>query len=183
MVSVRWGVGHLVAILLLGVLIAVLAVPLPDQFEPYAEFLVGVVLVFVGVVSLRRSFRARKLHYHRHSHGSLVHTHLHSHALGEEHFDNHAATFTGAVHGLAGAVPALALFPIATMRSPWLVGAYLLVFGFGVILGMAFYCLALGGLMRTISEVRLERWAQPIIAAGSCALGIAWMVRTGLFVP
>ena len=180
MVSVRWGVGHLMSVLLLGLLIAALAVPFPSQLKPYAEFAAGLVLVFVGGISLRRSFRARKLHFHRHSHGSLVHSHLHSHALGKEHFDNHAATFTGAVHGLAGAVPALPLVPIATMGSSWLAGAYLLVFGFGVILGMAFYCLALCGLLRNLSEVRLETWVQPMIAASSCVLGVAWMIGTGL---
>ena len=183
MVSLRWGAGHLSAVLLLGVLIAALAVPVPERFEPYAEFLVGLVLVFVGGLSLRRSFRARKLHFHQHSHGSLVHSHLHSHAHGEEHFDNHAATVTGVLHGLAGAVPALALFPIAAMESPWLMVAYLGVFGLGVMLGMAGYCLALGGLIRTFSDALLERWVQPVIGTSSCALGVVWMIRTGLLVP
>ena len=183
MVSLRWGAGHLTTVLLLGILIAALAVPVPDRFEPYAELAVGAVLVFVGGVSLRRSFRARKLHYHRHSHGSLVHSHLHTHVHGEEHFDNHAATFTGAIHGLAGALPVLALIPLAAMESLWLMGTYLGVFGLGVMLGMAGYCLALGGLMQTFSEVRLERWLQPLIGVGSCALGVVWMIRTGLLVP
>ncbi|MCZ6753341.1 MAG: hypothetical protein O7E51_16135, partial [Acidobacteria bacterium] len=87
------------------------------------------------------------------------------------------------LHGLAGAVPALALFPIAAMESPWLMVAYLGVFGLGVMLGMAGYCLVLGGLIRTFSDALLERWVQPVIGTSSCALGVVWMIRTGLLVP
>ncbi len=179
-VSLRWGGAHLISVLLLGLLISALAAPLPTRWEPYAEFAAGWVLLCVGMVSLRRNLQARKLHFHSHRHGALVHAHWHSHAHGEEHLDSHAVAFTGLVHGLAGAVPAIALFPLAVIRSPWLMGAYLAVFGFGVILGMAGYCLALSGLLRHLSERHLRRWAQPVIAGCSCALGIVWMVRTGL---
>jgi len=180
LISFRWGTAHMLSVLLLGIGISVLAIPLPHWLEAYAEFAVGLVLVLIGVVSLRRNFQARKLHYHWHHHGSRVHSHLHSHAHSQEHFDNHAITLTGALHGLAGAIPTLALFPLGLLGSPWLMGAYLLLFGLGVIAGMFLYCLALSGLLRTLSEARLQRWAQPLIATGSCTLGLVWMVRTGL---
>ena len=182
-VSLRWGMGHLLSVLLFGVLVAALAVHIPERFEAFAEFGAGLVLVLVGLLSLRRSFRARRLHYHRHRHGTVVHAHLHTHAHSEEHFDGHAATLTGAVHGLAGAAPALALTPLAAMNSPWVMGAYLLLFGLGVTLGMAAYCLALGGVLQRIPQLTLERWVQPLIASGSCALGVVWMARTGLLFP
>ena len=70
----------------------------------------------------------------------------------------------------------------ALIGSPWRIGVYLLVFVLGVILSMTFYCLALSGLLQAVSESRLQRWAQPLIATGSCLLGIAWIVRAGLMV-
>ena len=179
LISVRWGLAHLLAVLLLGVGISALSIPLPHWLEPYAESVVGVVLVCVGVVALVRNFRSRKLHLHPHHHGSLVHSHLHSHAHSEEHWSGHAITLTGLVHGLAGAIPAITLFPLGLLGTPWLLGAYLLVFGIGVILGMALYCVALSGLLRTLSESHLQRWAQPILASVSCALGLFWIARQG----
>ena len=179
LISVRWGLAHLLAVLLLGVGISALAIPLPHWLGPYAESVVGVVLVWVGIVALVRNFRSRKLHLHPHQHGSLLHSHLHSHAHGQEHLSDHAITLTGLVHGLAGAIPSIALFPLGLLGTPWLLGAYLLVFGIGVILGMALYCVALSGLLRTLSESHLQRWAQPILASASCALGLFWIARRG----
>lgn len=180
-VSLLWGLGHMTSILGLGLLVSVFAVSLPNRLESYGEFAVGVVLVCVGFIALRRSFQANKVHYHHHSHGSLVHAHLHSHAHGEEHYDGHAATFTGIVHGLAGALPALALVPVAVMRSPWLAGLYFLLFSVGVILGMASYCIALSRMFRAFPEVQFRKWVQPAVAAICFAMGIFWMIRTGLF--
>lgn len=180
MVSIRWGSAHMMSVLVLGSLISVFSGHLPARFEPMAESAVGLVLVLVGLASLRRNFRARKLHFHTHHHDSLVHSHFHSHFERGDHSHNHAVTLTGFVHGLAGTLPALVLFPLATLKSPWAVGICLLVFGLGVILGMAGYCLALSSFLRTLSESSLYRWAQPVLGGSSCILGIIWIVRTHL---
>jgi hypothetical protein len=179
-VSFRWGIAHMMGVLVPGVLIALVAAPAPEWLTSCAEFGVGVVLIFVGVGSLRRTVLARKIHYHRHSHGALTHMHLHSHERGEEHYENHAVSLTGLVHGLAGAIPALALVPLMAMGSPLQTGLFLFVFGAGVILAMAAYCLLLSGLFRRLSETQLLRWAQPALACGSCSLGLFWMFHTGV---
>jgi len=93
-------------------------------------------------------------HSHAHSHGDYIHTHSHSHGP-EAHvhvgrnpvawLDRALFRFKvyrplrplmiGIVHGLAGSAAA-ALLVLAAIRDPRWAMAYLLVFGFGTIVGM-----------------------------------------------
>ena len=87
----------------------------------------------------------------------------------------------GALHGLAGSAPILALLPAAT-RSPGpgvgsLLG-YLVVFGLGVALAMAIVSGALGhlaGRLSRSSRGSLLSWLRAASATGSIVLGI-WLV-------
>src|SRR3989304_939319 len=48
-VGVSWGLGHTTTLLLVGILVLFLKVTLPEQIAHLFEFLVGVVLVVLGV--------------------------------------------------------------------------------------------------------------------------------------
>ncbi|MFC1974022.1 urease accessory protein UreH [Chloroflexota bacterium] len=83
-IGVSWGLGHTTTLLLLGLLILLLKISLPEKLALSFEFLVGIVLVLLGLQifwNLRRS----KVHLHRHQHQSEAHVHLHSHSETPEH--------------------------------------------------------------------------------------------------
>lgn len=83
-VGVSWGLGHTTTLLLVGILVLFVKITLSEQIARLFEFLVGVVLVILGVQvfwSLRRS----RVHLHPHSHDSQSHVHFHSHAETPTH--------------------------------------------------------------------------------------------------
>lgn len=164
-IGAAWGVGHTLTILLVGGGIIFFGWIIPPRIGLSMEFSVGLMLVLLGLMNLTgvlRSARARwslpgaePPHRHAHAHGEYVHSHVHGHHP-ESHphaadrtplswLDEQLAGFTafrlarplvvGVVHGLAGSA-AVALLVLTTIRSPRWAIWYLLVFGFGTILGM-----------------------------------------------
>jgi cytochrome c biogenesis protein CcdA len=82
----------------------------------------------------------------------------------------------GALHGLAGSAPILAVLPVAA-RSPLLGLAYLLIFALGVALAMAAVSGLLGHLTGGLSRRRHATGLRALRAfsgAGSMALGL-WL--------
>ena len=142
-----WGVGHSAGVLILSFL-GILAKDLIDieLISSYAEFLVGISLLIVGLFAIRTSLRVN-IHMHEHMHGEATpHKHFHFHSLGNKLHKSHthAVTGLGILHGFAGAshlvaiIPALAL-PFAgalTYLFAYLLGS---VFAMGcVVLGISF---------------------------------------------
>ena len=174
----RWALGHSASILLVGGLVVLSGLRLPERFSPLAERLVGVVLIGLGLVSI---WRAERLHAHVHAHDGEAHWHVHSHAHGEAHDHSHHALFgIGMLHGLAGTGVLVALLPsFADTRAGGVL--FLVVFGIGTVCSMALFGAAAGEVMRrgTRANVRLERRA--MIAAGvlSAAVGAFWLATGG----
>jgi nickel/cobalt exporter len=181
--GLRWSVGHGVVLLCVGVSLFGLGRALPAELSATAERVVGLVMVALGIY-VWRDLARRRAHVHFHEHdgiGPHAHWHSHpgarSHPRGDRHHHEHAASMVGALHGLAGSAPILALLPAAA-RSPGLAMAYLIVFGLGVALAMALVSGALGHFAG-----RLSRNAQgaalsslrAMSATGSIGLG-AWLI-------
>ncbi|MBI4181022.1 MAG: urease accessory protein UreH [Chloroflexi bacterium] len=104
-VGVSWGLGHTTTLFLMGILVLFLNVTLPEQITHLFEFLVGVVLVLLGVQvfwSLRRS----RIHLHTHSHDSQSHVHFHSHVETPTHSHHRRLGWSNLVYFLiAGIIP------------------------------------------------------------------------------
>ena len=89
----------------------------------------------------------------------------------------------GALHGLAGAAPILALLPAAARTPGPGLGSlvvYLVVFGLGVAIAMACVSGALGhlaGRLSRRSQSSLLSWLRAASATGSIALGL-WLALT-----
>lgn len=129
-----WGLGHTTTLLLVGLTILSLKLTIPDKIALSFEFLVGIVLVILGVDVLRKVVK-EKLHLHGHRHDKIIHTHFHSHNHPFFHNHTHKSIAVGMVHGLAGSA-ALMLLVLATVKSVVQGLLYILVFGIGSILGM-----------------------------------------------
>lgn len=135
-----WGIGHTVTLVIVGIAVLIFQLSLPESLAPLFEALVGLMLVVMGGDVLRKIVN-HKWHIHWHQHADKPkHLHFHSHQYSDLHQHVHPRSsikslLVGMLHGLAGS-SALILLTLQTMTSPWLGIIYILIFGFGSILGM-----------------------------------------------
>lgn len=115
--GIWWGFGHTATLFVIGFLILVFGISLPPEFSHFFEVIIFCFLIVLGAWSLLR----RK--------GTHDHPPLGKHRHPSTSF------FVGIIHGLAGS-GALTIFIVSTIHSAWLGLVYLLLFGFGSILGM-----------------------------------------------
>ena len=144
-IGIFWGIGHTLSLALAGLVVIVFKISIPKWFEARLEFLVAVMLIALGARVLIRTMRGRiELHGHPHLHsGAILHSHWHIHTGGEQHAHDHTGwthiglrpLLVGMVHGAAGSA-ALMLLVLSTIRSPLEAFVYIVVFGFGSVLGM-----------------------------------------------
>src|SRR5258707_11503765 len=170
-----WGLGHTLALLIVGAVAVVLRTTLPARVSNVFEF--GVALMLVGL-GLRAIYIAARLGptgpVRAHHHGRVVHVHSSS----TPHI--HIGTWTlarrpllvGAVHGLAGrgALTALVLTTLPTTAARL---TYMTLFGLGSTLGMA----ALSGLLgwplaRVGNHAAVARGVSLAVGCVSTLLGI-----------
>ena len=84
----------------------------------------------------------------------------------------------GAVHGLAGTVPVIALIPVTLMASKMTAIVYLGVFSAGTILAMSAYAaLAAAAVRRVAASARLARTIALGTAAAAFLVGLWWIVE------
>ncbi|MBI4421823.1 MAG: hypothetical protein HY560_13450 [Gemmatimonadetes bacterium] len=189
--GVRWGLGHATVVLLAGALLAWSGLEVPPPAQRWAEIAVGLALLGVGTWAWRN---ARRLHVHNpERHGG--HAHLHAHAAAgnpHEHEHRHrgprlpaaqrhahVSTLVGAVHGLAGTAPVVALIPVTLLPGLGAALGYLAAFGVGTTVGMGAYAaLAALAVSHAASSLRVARLAAFGTAAASTAVGLWWLVST-----
>jgi len=148
-VGALWGAGHTVSLLIVGVIVLLLRVAIPERVSGWLEFGVALMIIGLGVSALWRATRANdEVHVHQHSHNGLSHTHVHFHEHENKHNPKTAAAHTHAVsrigwkpvlvgmmHGLAGS-GALTLLVLTQISSSLLGLLYVATFGVGSIVGM-----------------------------------------------
>lgn len=144
LIGVSWGMGHTAALLVFGLLVAGFRLALTPRFSQVLEFLVGCMLVILGLNVLVKLARSSALHVHAHQHDGLEHKHLHLHVAEPAHQHQHQHRtlrlggrpfVVGVVHGLAGTA-ALMMLVVGALPSVLLAAAYILIFGVGSIGGM-----------------------------------------------
>jgi len=202
--GIRWGIGHAFAVLIAGAVLAGSRLTVPPSAQRWTEGMVGLALVGVGVWAWRN---ARRLHLHDprhhgdhahlHAHGAAIESHEHSHGdsgdgrphlpvTGQPHEHagidgrhTHVSTLVGAVHGLSGTAPVVALIPVTLMPSFAAALGYLFAFGLGTTMGMGVYAaLAAYAVSRAGASVKLARAVAFGTAAASFAVGIWWLVTS-----
>jgi hypothetical protein len=172
-----WGVGHTLALLVVGAALVVIRAEMPVAISDLFELLVALMLVALGVRSIRQAaLRGPGGPLHIHRHGRIVHTH----AGVPAHVHIGAWTFArrpllvGAVHGLAGS-GALTALVLATLPTTAERLAYVALFGVGSTLSMA----ALSGLLgwplaRLGSHHHVVRGVTLTVGCLSVVLGVLW---------
>jgi hypothetical protein len=164
-----WGLGHALAILLVGLALSSLPHAAPG-LEATAERGVGATLILLAAWRWH-SFR-RRGHVHEHAHdGRLVHTHAHAHH--EEHVHAHVPTLTGLVHGASGALGIAAA--LSFTAAPVSILALAAAFGAGTLVAMG----AAGWLSaRLYASAAAAGWERPVVLATilcGFTLGVFWI--------
>ena len=141
-VGFSWGIGHMLTATIITVILFIFKESFLSDVLPHFEKIVGVMLIVLGILSLRDFFG---LHSHRHFHGSIVHSHPHIHLKKyQDSRHSHIHMFgIGVIHGLASNDELLLLFA-ASLAVTSLGGLILALglFSFGVILGMVLFTIA-----------------------------------------
>ena len=142
-----WGLGHTLTLILFSSLIFLLESVVPERLAQGLEFLVGCMLVGLGIDVLRKIITEgihfhvhqhpnRSPHFHAHSHkGESAHTASRHHHVHPQGFP-YRALMVGFMHGMAGSA-ALIILTLQTILSPLTGLIYIGIFGLGSIAGMA----------------------------------------------
>jgi high-affinity nickel-transport protein len=149
-IGLLWGLGHTLTIFFVGSAIIIFGVVIPPRLGLSMEFCVALMLILLGVLNLTgvMSWITNRL-TPKASENHLVGNaaDMKSRLLARVHFFTERTVgklglyqtlrplVVGLVHGLAGSA-AVALLVLSTIKSPFWSTAYLLVFGFGTMLGM-----------------------------------------------
>lgn len=193
LIGVFWGLGHTATLFAVGLLVIGLRVTISPRLALGLEFLVALMLVFLGASVLWRSFRDERLHAHVHAHNPETHTHFHLHGTSEkDHSHPHPFRsmrkpfLVGMVHGLAGSA-ALMLLVLTTIPSPLAGLAYIFIFGIGSVGGMLALSsmIALPFVFTARRFTLLNRWIRLVAGIASVAFGLllGWEIgfQQGLF--
>ena len=180
--SISWGIGHSSGVIFLAFLAIFIKDITPlNKFSNFAEFCVGISLLFVGGFAIRNSLNLN-IHSHSHEHNGRAHHHLHFHSEDQKKHNkqSHALTGLGLLHGIAGGSHLLAVLPALALPLPNAF-AYLISYLSGSLASMTlFTCL--------ISVTTLnagQKFIRRLIAfAGglSFSMGLFWVQKsTSLF--
>jgi hypothetical protein len=155
-VGAWWGVGHSLSVLLVGGALVLFKLPMPVRVALALEFGVALMLVWLGIRSLR--VRAAS---------TVVST---------------ARPFTiGVVHGLAGSA-VLALLVLGATSSALAAAVYLVCFCVGTIGGMAAITsmFAVPAIVSPVRAMRFERGVRVLAGVVSIVIGLLLAHRVGV---
>ncbi len=188
--GIAWGIGHTVTLFAVCAVIILSGVAFPERVAGVLEFLVGLMLVGLGVDVILRIIRER-IHVHAHEHrNNGTHIHFHSHenetdhsAAAHEH--EHRSTLPsraltiGLMHGLAGSA-ALLLLAVSQQVSTAEALGYVLVFGVGSIIGMGILSAAIAWPLMASARKgnRSFKRFNLAIGGGTAAIGAVVMVHS-----
>ena len=168
-----WGLGHGIGVVIVGGVGLVLR-GFTDigTWSGWAEFLVGFLLVGIGMWAVIRSKRV-EIHDHTHEHADATHEHLHAHDPGDRSH-HHAALGVGIFHGMAGGGHLYGVLPALALPTPQAI-MYLLAYLVASVIAMGAFAYGVGVLaVRSGTEwVKRLMFGSGVLAA---SVGLVWIV-------
>lgn len=198
-IGLSWGIGHTVTLLAVSLIILVNGSEFSQRMVSVLEWVVGLMLLALGVDLLRRLRKAgvhahahqhhngkHHLHVHRHHSHELKNSaesgsddtppiqskHAHTHHDHQHHLPQWRALVVGVMHGMAGSA-ALMFIVLGSAPSLWSGLFYVLLFGLGTLVGMASLSFVIAFPLR-FSALRFEKFygrLQQMMAVFSICLG------------
>ena len=188
-IGLVWGFGHLIGMLLIGVLFLLFKEVIPvEAISSYSEQLVAIILIAVGLWAFYRIFNEKKKHTqpHTHSDGS---THIHTyenksdeHSHKKEMKQNILSSLSiGFIHGLAGVAHFILLLPVLAFETRFEGTKYILGFAIGTVLAMTIYGFILGNIAKLSKNANDPLFFKGIRFAGglfAIVIGVYWLYLT-----
>ncbi len=190
-IGLAWGLGHLIGMLLIGVLFLVFKDFIPiEAISDHSEQMVAIVLIGVGVWAFYRIFKAPKTHKHPHIHTekeAYVHIHKHEHNHNDAHQHTHKKVIKqnvissfgiGFLHGLAGVAHFLLLLPVLGFENQFEGIQYVIGFAVGTVLAMSMYALIVGKFAEYSKQQHNETFFKGIRFSGglfAIVIGFYWL--------
>lgn len=140
LIGTFWGIGHTTTLFIVGLIVLLLKVQITEKVALSLEFVVGFMLVLLGVYTIYKTRFTIHVHKHEHRKGTM-HEHPHWHSKADH--KHHTSFFIGSIHGLAGS-GALMVLVLSTVSSLIEGLYYILLFGIGSIAGMTIMSLVVG---------------------------------------
>ena len=157
--GILWGLGHTSTLFIVGGLILLFKITVSKKVALGLELPIGIMLVFLGLRLIIKTNK-QKTHLHTHTHNEVSHKHIHTHQDSKSHRHIHQSFLMGLVHGLVGSA-ALVLLVLGTTNSTLQGLIFILIFGFGSILGMLLISTLVGlPILLTSRFEKLERGLQ-----------------------
>ncbi len=183
-IGFSWGLGHSTGLVIVALLVFLLRNSgIPKLLSMYSEWLVGVILIAIGLRSFLTVFPIR-IHSHKHTHNDETHEHFHSHVSPRErheelmHTHTHAIYGVGILHGISGGSHFIAVVPALALPTTASAFAYVVGFIAGTIIAMVGFSTALGALSTRLSLRRSLAYKALILGSGLTAIfvGVIWLV-------
>ena len=166
-----WGFGHTSSIIIIGVLIAGLSLTIGNEFFIGAELIVGVMLIALGVFTIRNKNILGQSHIHPHTHEDGI-SHVHAHNHTKDHKHDHKSFIIGSIHGIAGSGSIVALTASVFMGFETMM-YFLVLFGIGSIIGMAVISGIIGLPFILSSKMKQTvRYMKYVISGITCLIGV-----------
>jgi ABC-type nickel/cobalt efflux system permease component RcnA len=198
-IGLFWGLGHIVGMLLIGILFLVFKEYIPvEAISQYSEQIVGLILIGIGLWAIYKVFNKRiPKHKHPHYHTEPEphvhiheHPHEHDHTHGPEHKHTHkkvirqnnmAALGVGTIHGFAGVSHLILLIPTLALPSMTDSVLYLTGFAVGTLLAMISYAAIIGYIGQRSAAMKSPKAFQIVRLIGAAlaiGIGIFWFMSS-----
>jgi sulfite exporter TauE/SafE len=167
--GVFWGIGHTATLFIIGIILIMMKNDIPEKWSLTLEFLVGMMLVYLGVASMLSIKKKQKILNQQED--------LHNAPVRRSTY--YKLLFIGFIHGLAGSA-AMVILTMSTVHSVWEGALYILVFGLGTIIGMLMFTTIIG-IPFILSMKRIVTGNALIFTTGaiSTVFGVYYMYNLG----
>ncbi len=198
-VGLFWGLGHILGMLLIGMLFLLFKEFIPvEAISQYSEQIVGLILIGIGIWAIYKVFnKSIPKHKHPHFHKDPEpHVHIHAHPHEHEHThvpehshthskvirqNNMAALGVGTIHGFAGVSHLILLLPTLALPSMTDSVLYLAGFAIGTLAAMTLYAAILGYIGQRSDAIKSPKAFQVVRLIGgfiAIGIGIYWFLST-----
>lgn len=154
--SSQWALGHSLTLVLFGVLVLILRSTLSLHVAGYVEFLVGPIMIWLGISAILRNFKKENTPVHAHKYSGNVFS---------------RSFWIGMIHGLAGTGGACAIALTLAARDAYTAVLILMIQSIGIIVAMTGY-----GCLFALSVNRFAGKWQPSVRGINYVVGSFSMI-------